>query len=100
MTSRKAIPTEIKLRLFADSAGHCQNPDCLQPLYPAEIGGDKHIAEMAHVIPHGEKGPRHEERPAEGFEAESFENLILLCPTCHTVIDKAPDGYSLSLIHI
>ena len=98
MTSRKAIPTEIKLRLFADSAGHCQNPDCLQPLYPAEIGGDIHIAEMAHVIPHGEKGPRHEERPAEGFEAESFENLILLCPTCHTVIDKAPDGYSRSTL--
>jgi len=79
MASRKAISTEIKLRLFSDSAGFCQNPDCLQPLYPAEMGGDKHIAEMAHVIPHGEKGPRHEERPVEEFEADSFENLILLC---------------------
>lgn len=38
MTSRKAISTEIKLRLFSDSAGYCQNPDCLQPLYPAEMG--------------------------------------------------------------
>ena len=58
------------------------------------MGGDKHIAEMAHVIPHGEMGPRHEERPAGEFEADSFENLILLCPTCHTIIDKDPDGYS------
>lgn len=98
MTSRKAIPNEIKLRLFSDSAGYCQNPDCLQPLYPAEMGGDKHIAEMAHLIPHGEKGPRHEERPIEEFEADSFENLILLCPTCHTVIDKAPDGYNRSTL--
>lgn len=98
MTSRKAISTEIKLRLFSDSAGYCQNPDCLQPLYPAEMGGDKHIAEMAHVIPHGEKGPRHEERPEEEFEADSFENLILLCPTCHTIIDKSPDGYSRSTL--
>ena len=98
MTTRKAISTEIKLRLFSESAGHCQNPDCLQPLYPVEMGGDKHIAEMAHVIPHGEKGPRHEERPTKEFDADSFENLILLCPTCHTIIDKEPEGYSRSTL--
>ncbi|WP_296252040.1 HNH endonuclease [uncultured Stenotrophomonas sp.] len=94
MADRKHISTETKLRLFSEAAGHCQRRECLQPLYPAEMGGDKHIAEMAHVIPHGEMGPRHEERPAGEFEADSFENLILLCPTCHTIIDKDPDGYS------
>lgn len=94
MAVRKNIPTETKLRLFSEAAGHCQNPDCLQPLFPIEMGGDKHIAEMAHVIPHGTLGPRYEERPAGQFKADSFENLILLCPTCHTIIDKAPDGYS------
>lgn len=94
MADRKHISTETKLRLFAEAAGHCQHPLCLEPLFPAEMGGDKHIAEMAHVIPHGEAGPRHEARPAGDFDAESFENLILLCPTCHTKIDKDPDGYS------
>ena len=94
MANRKHIPTETRLRLFSEAAGHCQRSDCLQPLFPAEMGGDKHIAEMAHVIPHGEMGPRHEERPAGEFEADSFENLILLCPTCHTIIDKDPAGYS------
>lgn len=94
MADRKHISTETKLRLFSAAAGHCQRPDCHQPLFPAEMGGDKHIAEMAHVIPHGETGPRYEERPAGEFEADSFENLILLCPTCHTIIDKDPDGYS------
>jgi hypothetical protein len=58
------------------------------------MGGDKHIAEMAHVIPHGDEGPRHKERPDSAFHADSFENLILLCPTCHTIVDKDPDGYS------
>ncbi|UIK14469.1 HNH endonuclease (plasmid) [Rhizobium leguminosarum] len=48
---------------------------------------------MAHVIPHGEKGPRYEARPAGDFEVDSLENLILLCPTCHTIIDKHPEGY-------
>ncbi|WP_338893831.1 HNH endonuclease signature motif containing protein [Sinorhizobium meliloti] len=94
MADRKHIPGETKLRLFSAAAGHCQHPDCLQPLFPAEMGGDKHIAEMAHVIPHGQQGPRHEERPAGEFEADSFENLILLCPTCHTIIDKDPAAYS------
>jgi len=94
MAERKHIPTETKLRLFSEAAGHCQRPECLQPIFPAEMGGDKHIAEMAHMIPHGETGPRHEERPAGEFEVDSFENLILLCPTCHTIIDKDPDGYS------
>ncbi|WP_201027341.1 HNH endonuclease [Serratia rubidaea] len=94
MAERKQIPTKTKLRLFSEAAGHCQRPDCLQPLFPAEMGGDKHIAEMAHVIPHGETGPRHEERPTGGLEVDSFENLILLCPTCHTIVDKDPGGYS------
>ncbi|MTC77209.1 HNH endonuclease [Providencia sp. wls1916] len=98
MAIRKSIPNETKLRLFSASSGYCQKPDCLKPLFPAEIGGDKHIAEMAHVIPHGQAGPRHEERPNEEFEADLFENLILLCPTCHTIIDKAPDSFPRSMI--
>lgn len=28
------------------------------------------------------------------FQADCFENLVLLCPTCHTIVDKDPDGYS------
>jgi hypothetical protein len=96
MADRKPISTETKLRLFSEAAGHCQHPDCLEPLFPVEMGGDKHIAEMAHVIPHGQNGPRHEERPVGEFEADSFENLILLCPTCHTIIDKNPDAYTRS----
>jgi len=94
MATRKQIPTETKLRLFSEAAGHCQRPDCLQPLFPAEMGGDKHIAEMAHVISHGETGPRHEDKLAVGFAVDSYENLILLCPTCHTIVDKDPGGFS------
>lgn len=98
MADRKPISTETKLRLFSEAAGHCQHPDCLQPLFPAEMGGDKHIAEMAHVVPHGQMGPRHEERPSGEFEVDSFENLILLCPKCHTIIDKDPGGYARSTL--
>jgi len=98
MAARKHIPNETKLRLFSEAAGHCQRPDCLLPLFPAEMGGDMHIAEMAHVIPHGVIGPRHQERPDGDFEAGSSENLVLLCPTCHTIVDKDPASYSRSTL--
>lgn len=93
MSDRKHISNGIKLRLFSEAAGHCQNPDCLEPLFPSELGGEKHIAEMAHVIPHGAEGPRYEQRPEGEFEADTFENLILLCPICHTIVDKNAEGY-------
>jgi len=93
MPTRKQIPQKTKLHLFSASAGHCQRPQCLKVLFPEEIGGDIHIAEMAHVIPHGDSGPRHKERTNDDFEVDAFDNLILLCPTCHKIIDKAPKLY-------
>ncbi len=98
MAQRKSIAKETQLRLFSEAAAHCQRPECLQPIFPPEMGGDRHIAEMAHVIPHGENGPRHEERPAGDFDVDSFDNLILLCPSCHTIIDKDPSSYSRSTL--
>lgn len=98
MAERKAISAATRLRLFAAASGHCQRPECLDALFPAELGGDKHIAEMAHVIPHGDAGPRYEDRPADNFDADSFENLLLLCPTCHTKVDKDPEAYPRHLL--
>jgi hypothetical protein len=93
MAPRKAIPAATKLRLFAGSSGYCQKPECLTPLFPSELSGINHIAEIAHVLPHGKTGPRSEEILDEEFEPDSFENLILLCPRCHTIIDKNPEAY-------
>lgn len=93
MAPRKAIPTATKLRLFAESSGHCQRPECLDSLFPSELNGVKHIAEIAHVLPHGKEGPRSEEVPEGEFDPDAFDNLILLCPKCHTIIDKNPDAY-------
>ncbi len=54
------------------------------------------IGEMAHVIAKHTDGPRG--IPAGG--SDGYENLILLCPTCHRKIDKAPPGvYSEHMLH-
>ena len=81
-----------KLRLFADSAGFCQRPDCQRALFIDTGGTRLHIAEMAHVFAASASGPRgtsdlsHQERSA-------YENLILLCPSCHAIVDKAPADF-------
>jgi hypothetical protein len=46
------------------------------------------IGEMAHVIADSPIGPRGD---GEGRD-NSYANLILLCPTHHTLVDKAPHG--------
>lgn len=97
--ARPPIPERTKLLLFSQSCGYCQNPDCLSSIFPEDLGGGISIAEMAHVIPYGKKGPRHEERDtASSFDPHHIYNLILLCPTCHTRIDKAPESYPRELL--
>lgn len=89
----KAAPdSHTKLRLFADAAGRCQNPACNQPLFVDAGPKNIHIAEMAHVFAAADEGPRANSELTEA-ERGRYENLILLCPNCHTIIDKAPDEY-------
>ena len=81
-----------KLRLFAGSAGFCQKPDCQRTLF-VDAGYTKlHIAEMAHVFAASDKGPRADSALSDQ-ERSAYENLVLLCPSCHSIVDKAPDEY-------
>lgn len=52
---------------------------------------------MAHIFAATDRGPR----AMPGLSAAdrgAYENLILLCPSCHTIIDKAGDVYPDNLI--
>lgn len=70
--SRKAISEDVERRLYAESLGKCMNPDCQTDLFVD--GGD--IMERAHITPYCETADN------------SFENLVILCPNCHTNFDK------------
>jgi hypothetical protein len=75
--------------LWGRAAGRCSNPTCRADLTVmlAPTNG-YNVGEMAHIIAQREGGPRG--RPGGGGDA--YGNLILLCPTCHRMIDKAPNG--------
>lgn len=89
----RALPSpHTKLKLFAASGGYCQNPDCNLALFDCIDENDFHIAEMAHVFSASNNGPRADANLSEE-ERGYFDNLILLCPNCHTIIDKAESSF-------
>lgn len=91
-TNRVNLSQPAKDLLWSESGGHCQNPECRADLHG--FMKRKHIGELAHIIPASMEGPRADEGPelTEGERALP-ENVVMLCPTCHTIVDKAPEEY-------
>lgn len=83
--------------LWGRAAGICSNPTCRTDLTVIlDQRGGYNVGEMAHIIAKSASGPR---GTAAGGP-DTYENLILLCPTCHRKVDKAPAGeYPEELLH-
>lgn len=94
-SDRASISATTKLRLFSDSAGYCQRPNCGRRLFSEK--DEYHLAEIAHIFAATDGGPRANQEIGHQDRA-SYENLILLCPSCHTEIDKAPEAFPASVI--
>lgn len=93
--ARRYLESDIKL-LWGLSAARCAFPNCRQPLVAKKTDQDdaKVLGEIAHVVAHEEDGPRGDEAyPTE--LRDRYDNLILLCPTHHTLVDKQPNTYSI-----
>ena len=84
-------------RLFADSCGHCQRPECPNQLFVDTGTKNIHVAEMAHIIAASRKGPRADTAVTQA-DRGSYNNLILLCANCHTIIDKSPGDFPDNMI--
>jgi hypothetical protein len=73
-------------KLWGLAAGRCSYPGCNECCIKLLRQGATVIGEMAHVIARSPGGPR-------GIDVggqDTYENLILLCPTHHREIDKSP----------
>ena len=79
-TRQVDIPT-IK-RLFAESGGQCAK--CDLDLFP----DGKLIAEICHIEAFSSGGPRYNSQLKKSNLENHYDNLIILCPSCHTEIDK------------
>lgn len=91
----------IKL-LWSNAAGRCSFSSCGEKLTVAEAAGyaPYTLGEMAHIKGNKPGSNRYDENQTDK-ERDSYENLILLCPTHHTLIDKAEneEHYRIEMLH-
>lgn len=75
--------------LWANAAGRCSYPNCLAKLCTSNVNGDNNytLGEMAHICGEKAGSNRHNYSISEDIR-NSYSNLILLCPTHHTLLDK------------
>jgi hypothetical protein len=62
-----------------------------------DLTGDVHFAEMAHIIAASPNGPRGD-GDEEPIELGAWSNLVLLCASCHTLVDRAPSDFPLDVL--
>lgn len=66
------IASNVEKKLYAESMGRCMNPACMKELFFEN--GD--LIEKAHIDPYCKSADN------------TFDNLVVLCPNCHTNFDK------------
>lgn len=94
-TKRAEIPAPTRDQLFAFSGGSCAK--CRGPLFP-DGSNRVTIADQAHVVAASKDGPRGTAVDLSIEERAEYENLVLLCPNCHRLVDKHPEDYPVSLL--
>lgn len=94
--NRKSLSSETIRILRSQSAGFCQNPSCNNDLLSLT---DSNISQLAHIIPASLRGPRGDvNKDMNRDERARHTNILLLCPTCHNLIDKDPKTYTASTL--
>ena len=91
----------IKL-LWSNAAGRCSFRGCNERLTVEQAVGltPYTLGEMAHIKGNKAGSNRYDSLQSE-IERDGYNNLILLCPTHHTLIDKSEneEAYSVEYLH-
>jgi hypothetical protein len=89
----RAIQDFVKILLFARAGGRCEFDGCNKYLLEHHLtltAGN--YAQMAHIVAFSEDGPRgKKKRPSD---INNVENVMLMCPDCHKLVDDEPDKFS------
>ncbi len=95
----RRIPRETIVRLIATAAGRCASPICKTGVLWHELsdGSTVRLGEVAHIVAAQSDGPRGDSSSDEQ-DLTSFDNLMLLCLNCHTIVDRAPDDYPVAML--
>ncbi|MEU5694224.1 Shedu anti-phage system protein SduA domain-containing protein [Actinosynnema sp. NPDC020468] len=84
------MAAEVRRRVFLESGGICNFPDCDQRQWDEET---LPLLQLAHIYALGSDGPRSPSDHSAGGSDE-LSNLLLLCPTHHALVDRYPEKFS------
>ncbi|HBG96642.1 MAG TPA: hypothetical protein DDY14_15260 [Chromatiaceae bacterium] len=83
-----AIKTTTIKRLYAKSSNQCAFPKCTAPIIVDGIV----VGEICHIRARRKNGPRYDPE-LSASDRDGYDNLLLLCKTCHKLIDSDPGRY-------
>lgn len=94
--ARAYTPSTVK-KLHTLSGNECAAPDCTRKLIARD--GETVISKICHIEAASEDGPRWNPAMTD-MERRHFDNLILLCDECHSIIDNKSneDHYPVALL--
>ena len=82
--ARQYKPSTVR-RLDTLSRNECADPDCERKLIAKD--GETIVSKICHIEAASENGPRYNPE-MDDEDRRHFDNLILLCDECHSVIDN------------
>lgn len=90
MGYKRNVKEGIKRLLYASSGNMCAMYGCVNQLVYANTAN---ISEICHIEAVNEDGARYNPNLTEEY-VNSYDNLVLLCPTCHVTVDnKLNEGF-------
>jgi len=91
---------DIKL-LWGRAGGKCSFSECRRKLCEDKKANNEAfpVGEQSHIVAEEQDGPRGKS-VLTIEERNSYPNLILLCPTHHTLIDKNIEDYPVEKLHL
>lgn len=98
--SRRSYAIPDRNLLWGASAGRCNCPTCRIECYERETGADDvttRMARFAHIVASSDNGPRGDSEFAID-DRDKYNNLILLCATCHDLVDGQPNTYTIEIL--
>lgn len=96
MGYKRDIKENTKKLLYANSGNVCAMYGCTNQLMYASTAN---ISEICHIEAVNEDGPRYNPN-LTNEEVNSYDNLILLCPTHHTLIDSKAEEINYSVSYL
>ena len=92
-----AITTLARKLLWGHAGNRCAMASCRRQLahQSDSSGAAILVGEEAHIVAKSHDGPRGDS-PLSPEQRDEYSNLILLCPSDHALIDKAPQDFSVA----